>query len=78
MNRLQRWLKKYLPDAAPPIKAAVADGYELALKHALQIKPEVTKRLMDRYPAPAERLAYVEGCADAKRAMREALKELEH
>ena len=77
MSRLQRWLKKYLPDAAPPIKAAVADGYELALKHALQIKPDIAKSRIDRYPMPASRLIYSEGYIDGVRTMREALKELE-
>ena len=77
MSRLQRWLKKYLPDAAPPIKAAVADGYELAMKHARTVKPSAWRNKAHQIVFAIERKGYEAGYADGVRAMREALKELE-
>ena len=76
MNRLQRWLKKHLPGATP-IKAAVADGYGLALKHARTVKPAEWCNRAGLAVFPKEREWYEEGYADGVRAMREALKELE-
>ena len=77
MSRLQRWLKKHLPDAAPPIKAAVADGYELALKHARMAKPAAGATRRTKFTFTLERKCYEAGYAAGVRAMREALKELE-
>ena len=77
MSLLQRWLKKHLPDAAPPIQAAVADGYELAMKHARMVKPAAWCNKACQIVFAVERKGYESGYADGVRAMREALKDLE-